>query len=157
MRLKTLVLCLFLSVLSALPARATISTLQSQVVDAGNGATTIFSFPFTGVAASDLSVVYTNSSGQQTTLAPSQYTVTLNPVAPGQLWSVGGFITYPLAGSPIASGTSLTISRILPLKQLTSLVGQGNYSPTLIERPSIPASCRRSRSPPAPARYAGHG
>lgn len=84
-------------------------------------------------SASDIQVVYTNADGAQTTLSPTVYTVAINSPAPGSLWGVGGFITYPLAGSPIANGTSLTISRILPLTQQTELSNQGNFYPAVVE------------------------
>lgn len=112
----------------------TISTTQDSVVIGGNGSTTSFSFPFVGVATSDISVVYTDASGNQTTLSPSQYTVTLNPLASGQIWQVGGTVTYPLSGSPIAVGTTLTISRTLPLTQTASISNQGDFYPQVVEQ-----------------------
>lgn len=105
----------------------TVSTTQSVVVLFGNGAVTSFSFPFIAVSASDLVVVYTDTSGNETTLLPSQYTVTLNAVSAGQIWAVGGTVTYPVSGPAIANGTSLTISRNLPLIQTTSITNQGDF------------------------------
>lgn len=46
---------------------------------------------------------------------------------------MGGSLTYPLTGSPIALGTSLTLLRTLPLTQVTSLDNQGNQYPAAIE------------------------
>src|SRR5262249_950360 len=54
--------------------------------------------------------------------------------ATGSLHHVGGTVTYPLSGSPIANGTSLTVSRIVPLTQTTSISNQGDFAPTVTER-----------------------
>lgn len=111
----------------------TISTTSSQVQVFGNASTTSFSFPFVGVAAGDIQVIFVASNGSQTTLLPSQYTVTLNAPPVNQIWGIGGTVTYPLSGPPIAFGTSLIIARILPLTQSTSLINQGDLWPTVIE------------------------
>src|ERR1043166_7246712 len=81
-------------------ARATINSSLSTVTALGNGSTTVFSFPFVGVAASDITVIFTDATGAQTTLSSSLYSLSLNAASPGQLWGVGGSVTYPLAGSP---------------------------------------------------------
>lgn len=111
----------------------TISTLPNSVTVGGNGTNTQFAFPFVGYSPQNIQVVYTNASGAQTTLPATSYTVALNPVQTGGLWSVGGVVTYPLTGSPIAGGTYLTISRILPLTQETSINNQGNFDPDVVE------------------------
>lgn len=111
----------------------TVSTTSSEITVSGNGATTVFNFPFVGVAASNISVIYTNSSGLQTTLTASQYSLSLNAPAAGQIWGLGGSVTYPISGSPIAAGTKLTIRRDLPLTQSTSLSNQGASYPQVTE------------------------
>src|SRR2546430_2224433 len=113
-------------------ARATISSTVTSILVLGNGSTTVFSFPFVGVQASDISVIYTDATGTQTTLAPTQYTISLNAASQGQLWGIGGSVTYPLSGAPIASGTTLTISRTLPLTQTVSS-NQGQRFPLSVE------------------------
>lgn len=105
----------------------TISTQSSSVTILGTGALNSFNFSFVVPDALSVSVIYTDSSGNQTTLNPSQYTLSINAPAPGQLWGAGGTVTYPLSGSPIAAGTSITISRVLPLTQLDSISNQGNF------------------------------
>lgn len=100
-------------------ASATISTTQSSVVDQGNGVTTSFSYGFLIPNAGDVIVTFTDTNGAQTILSPTQYTITGLGVV------TGGAVTYPLAGSPIASGTTLTIQRQLPLVQSTSVSKQG--------------------------------
>jgi hypothetical protein len=113
------------------PARATVPTTSNTVTVAGNGSQTVFSFPFVGVAPSDIVVLFTDASGNQTTLTqgpgPTQYQVTLNAAVPPALWGVGGTITYNPSGTPIASGTTLTISRVLPVQQNTSLQNQASF------------------------------
>ena len=111
----------------------TISTTASQSTTQANSATTVWNFSFVAGSASNIFVTITNSSGQQTTLTPSQFTVALNPAAAGELWGVGGFVTYPLSGPPLATGNSITIQRILPLTQQTSISNQGDFYPTVTE------------------------
>lgn len=112
----------------------TISTQSSQVTLLGNGATTVFTFPFVGAAASDIQVTYTDATGAQTILLTSQYALILNAPAVGQLWGAGGSVTYPTSGPAIANGTSLTISRIVPLTQTVTISDQGDFSPQVIEQ-----------------------
>lgn len=130
-KIRTILLVLLL-VLST-PAYATISTTQSTVTLQGNGVTNVFQFPFVADSTQDLVVGYTDLSGVLTTLAPSTYTVTINPPSPDSLWGIGGSITYPLSGPPIAVGTSLTIQRVLPLLQTTDISNQGNFYPEVVE------------------------
>lgn len=112
----------------------TISTQQSQVILLGNGATTAFTFPFVGVAPADISVIYTDPTGNVTTLNTSQYTLVLNAAPAGELWGIGGTVTYPTAAPAIANGSSLTILRTLPLTQETSITDQDNFYPEVVEQ-----------------------
>ena len=115
----------------------TISTTTSKVTHAGNGATTVFSFPFVGVSEDDLVVKYVNAVGSVVTLSPSLYTVAINSTPVGGLWGIGGFITYPNTGSPptpIATGTSLTIERDVPYEQTVSISNQGAFYPQAVEQ-----------------------
>ena len=105
-------------------------TIQSQgyqQVFRGNSSATTFSFSFTVLDVSTLSVTYTDTNGNAQVISPSLYTVVLN--AQG----AGGLLTYPLTGSPIASGTTLLIQRLLPLTQTTSLGNQGSLWPVATE------------------------
>ena len=115
----------------------TISTTTSKVTHAGNGATTVFSFPFVGVSEDDLVVKYVNAVGSVVTLSPSLYTVAINSTPVGGLWGIGGFVTYPNTGSPptpIATGTSLTIERDVPYEQTVSISNQGAFYPQAVEQ-----------------------
>lgn len=105
----------------------TISTTSNTTIAQGNGLTTSFDFPFPVPLASELFVSYTNSAGAVTLLTPSQYTTT--GVGTGN----GGSVTYPISGTPIVTGTSLTIQRIVPYQQLTDLVNQSGYYPNVVE------------------------
>jgi len=103
----------------------------------GNGATTVFSFPFVGVSQDDLEVTYTDATGATSILPASVYTVALNAVPVGGLWGIGGTVTYPNSGAPpvpIAVGTSLTITRILPYEQTVSISNQGAFYPRAVEQ-----------------------
>ena len=129
--IRKLGLTLAVLIFGAVAAIATISSSLNSITVAGTGAQTVFSFPFVGVAASDISVIYTDSSGNETTLVQgpgtTQYQVSLNGAVPPALWGVGGTITYNPSGTPIASGTTLTIVRTLPYLQLTSLQNQASF------------------------------
>lgn len=105
----------------------TIATSNNAKVARGNGSTVAFAYNFLVPSQDDLSVTYISLTGAQTVLLPSQYSVTGigNPA--------GGVIGYPLAGSPIAAGTTLIIKRIVPYTQPTSLIGQGGYFPEVVE------------------------
>lgn len=113
----------------------TISTQTRKRIAAGDGITTAFNFTFQVRSAADLEVYYTDTAGVITgPLSSSLYSVSLNAVPTGQLWSNGGSVTYPLSGSAIASGTKLTIVRNVSLLQSTSFINQGNYYPQSVER-----------------------
>jgi hypothetical protein len=112
----------------------TISTTSSSIQVAGDGLNSSFTFPFVADSADNILVQYINANGIQTTLNPSQYTLVINPAGPNQLWGVGGTITYPLVGSPIAAGTYLLIQRTLPLTQETTVRNQGNYYAQVTEQ-----------------------
>lgn len=111
----------------------TIPTQQSSQIFLGNGVTTAFDFSFVGADSDFINVTYTDADGNSETLLPAQYTIFLNPAATGALWGIGGTVTYPIVGSPIANGTSLTVARILPLVQDDSISNQGAFAPSVIE------------------------
>lgn len=112
----------------------TISATASSTTAQGNGVVNQFDFDFPCPSVSDLQVIYTDATGTPFTLSPTQYSVTLNAVLPNQLWPLGGTVVYPLVGLPISIGTSITIARIVPLTQETSLDNQGNFYPAAVER-----------------------
>jgi hypothetical protein len=133
MRILRTILVLLLLALAAPPlAQATVSNSVSSVTIAGNAAQTVFPFNFIAVAPNDIAVIFTDAAGNQTTIAQGQYTLSLNAALPGNIWGIGGSVTYPLVGSPIANGTTLTIARTVPNTQTVSS-NQGQAFPTAVE------------------------
>jgi len=115
-----------------------LSSTQNYVVYQGNGATTSFPFNFIIPNAGSLVVSITNNNVNPPTttiLASNQYTVTglgtTNEFISGS--GSGGAVTYPVSGSPLAAGYSITIQRIVPLQQNTSLSNQGAFYPQVVE------------------------
>lgn len=111
----------------------TVSTTTNQQTFGGNGSTVVFTFSFIGVSAQYLSLIFTDADGAQTTVPPAQYLISINPVLPNEIWGAGGTVTYPLIGAPILAGTTLTLTRILPLTQEISISNQGNFYPQTVE------------------------
>lgn len=105
----------------------TVSTTSNYVQWLGNGATTIFSYAFPIPLSTDVLLTITDSGGTVTTLLPTQYSIT------GIGTSFGGAVTYPLSGSPLASGNTLTLQRVVPYTQPTSIVDQSGFYPAVIE------------------------
>lgn len=103
----------------------TISTTSNRVVGVGNGATTIWNYGFLIPAADEVVVQITDlTTGVVTTLTTLQYSITgLGNVA-------GGTVTYTPA---IGVNQTITIQRILPVKQTVSLSNQGSFYPTVVE------------------------
>ncbi len=98
---------------------------------AGNGATTSFPFAFKVFAPADVKVVVANSAGVETVLAlNSDYSVSLNA---NQDTSPGGVVTYPLRGSPLPSGSVLSIIGNISYDQPLDLPSGGNFSPLALE------------------------
>ncbi|MBX6746129.1 MAG: hypothetical protein IRY87_29185 [Acetobacteraceae bacterium] len=104
-----------------------VHTTSVRTTLAGNGSATVFPFGFHCADPATISVVYTDPGGARVTLEPSAYSVTLN--APP---TDGGWVTYPLSGSPIPAGSTLTISRTVPLTQDVELTNQGGFYPTVL-------------------------
>jgi hypothetical protein len=105
----------------------TVSSTSSRVVYAGNGSTVTFPFAFRVNQPADLVVVYSDVTGADFILSPSQY------AASGFGQEAGGSVTYPLSGGPIATGTRLTLYRDVAATQPTSLSNQGALWPQVIE------------------------
>lgn len=105
----------------------TISTTSNKAQWQGNGSTTVFSFNFEIDSASEATLQYVDANGNISTIASASYSIA------GLGNANGGTLTYPVSGSPIASGTSLTLLRTVPLQQLTDLVNQSNYYPDAVE------------------------
>src|SRR5262245_4688195 len=111
----------------------TVNTTASEITYLADGSTTQWSFSFPGVAPPDIHVFITDAQGNQVDLPAGTFTVTLNPPIDPNPTSIGGMVVYPIAGSPLAVGNALTIQRLLPAVQGTSLVNQGTLYPAVIE------------------------
>lgn len=105
----------------------TVPNAANKIIWLGNGATSVFTYSFPIPAAADVVLTYTDASGNQTVLGPSQYTIT------GLGTAGGGTVTYPISGPAIAPGTSLTLQRVVPYLQATSLANQGGMWPSAVE------------------------
>lgn len=105
-----------------------LSSTINKKIHLGNGATTVWPFSFPILEADHLSVIFTDAAGAETTLSPGLY------LATGIGNPLGGSVTYPLTGQPIATGTRLTIVRTVPYTQTTVLSNQGGYYPEVVEK-----------------------
>lgn len=113
----------------------TISTTTSTVTYQGNGATTAWNFSFVGDSSSYIQVYLTTAAGITTGPLPGgQYGIVLNSAPVGGLWGIGGTVTYPLSGSPLATGTYISIVREVPYTQSVSINNQGNFYPQAVEQ-----------------------
>lgn len=134
--MQRLLLILFL--LFATVANATVTTTINTVTYVGNSATTVFPFSFSypgtsSTAASDF-IVQTVVSGITTTLPTNTYTITFTaPISPNPT-GAGGSVTYPLVGSPLVTGGTITITRTMPAVQSTSLADQSTLYPSVLEQ-----------------------
>jgi hypothetical protein len=106
----------------------TVSNQVAKVVVSGNGAQLTFAYSFLIPADGDFALVYTDATGVNTTIDPSQYSVA------GLGNPDGGTFSYPLnGGAAIAAGTTLTLVRQDQYTQDTSFASQNNYNPTVLE------------------------
>lgn len=106
----------------------TLPASAGRIVASGNGVTTGWPYNFLIPAESDLVVTITEvATAISTTLLASQYSVTgINNPA-------GGTVTYPLIGSPLPVGWTITIQRIVPYEQDTDLTNQDGFYADVIE------------------------
>lgn len=104
---------------------------RSTLPFAGNGVATQFPFTFKVFATSDLVVVKTDAAQVDTTLVlDSDYSVSLNA---DQDNNPGGTITYPISGSPLATGESLIAYGDISYLQPADIVNQSGFYPRVVE------------------------
>lgn len=107
------------------------STARKAGPFSGNGSTTSFPFSFKIFTKNDVQVVRADASGIETTLTlDSDYSVAVNA---DQTASPGGTITYPISGSPLASGLTLAVIGALAYNQGTSLPTGGAFNAANVE------------------------
>lgn len=105
----------------------TISNAEFEITVVGNSLTTTFSYTFNMVNAAYSRLIFTDAAGTTASISSADYSLT------GVGSASGGTFTYPLVGSPITAGESLTLQRILPLTQDVSIDNQGNFYPAAVE------------------------
>jgi hypothetical protein len=98
----------------------------------GDGSQTVFPFNFKVFTAADLDGGVVKKSGgvQSTLVRDSDYSVLLNA---DQNANPGGSITYPLSGSPLAVGKTLTIASNLEFTQPTQIPNPSGFYPKVVE------------------------
>lgn len=122
----------------------TVSSAGGVFTFKGDGATISWSFPMTmpavnspSQAAQYLMVIYVDPNGIPNVVTYgsglNNYQVAVNSPVPPNPSSVGGILTYKPGGNPIPVGSSITIQRILPVVQQTSLQNQGSLWQPAIE------------------------
>jgi hypothetical protein len=111
----------------------TVSSTGSKVAFIGNGTTTSFTFNFAIPAINFIQVTTTDLSGVSTVVPANGYIVTLNPLIGSDPTPTGGQVLYPATGSPLPTGWTITIARILPVVQDTSIANQGIMYPAVVE------------------------
>tara|TARA_Y100000310_G_scaffold304970_1_gene344659 strand:+ start:2525 stop:3736 length:1212 start_codon:yes stop_codon:yes gene_type:complete len=107
----------------------TVTVQTAKVTGNGNDSATVFSFsPIVITASSDILVTKRDSSGVETVLSEGSTSTTYSVTVasyPGT-----GSITYPASGgTPLATGESVTMKRVMTLEQQTDLENQGGYFP----------------------------
>lgn len=94
----------------------------------GNDSQTVFPFSFRSFLSTDLLVIRTDEDGVEHDLVPgSDYSVSLNA---DQNANPGGSVTYPISGTPLPTGETLTIVSDLEYLQPLNLLNGGNFSPS---------------------------
>jgi microcystin-dependent protein len=112
----------------------TVNTVSNKITYIANGSTTVWTFPFPGVDPSFIEISITDSLGAVVVPPANQFTVTLNPTIDPNPTSIGGSVLYPIAGSPVPSGSVVSIVRTLPAVQATSIANQSIVYPPVIEQ-----------------------
>lgn len=97
----------------------------------GNGSQTAFPFLFKAFSKNDLLVVRTDADGLESTLVlDSDFSVALNG---DQDANPGGTVTYPISGSALPTGETLTIVSDLDFTQTTDITTGGGFYPQVVE------------------------
>jgi len=105
----------------------TVSNTVNLVSHDGDGVATVFPYTFTIPITADLTVVHLDTDNVRTELSPSVYSVSgIGDVG-------GGDVTYPLSGSPLATGEKLVIVREVDETQPVDLINNAAYLPDVLE------------------------
>jgi len=107
------------------------STIRKAGPYNGNDVATAFAFSFKVFTSADIAVTVADVDGTETLLVlDSDYSVTLNG---DQDASPGGSITYPLSGTPLATGEALVIVGDLDYGQDLDVPTGGDFNPAALE------------------------
>lgn len=96
----------------------------------GDDSQTVFPFTFKAFGESDLEVAVRIGGVQSTLTLDVDYSVSLNA---DQNANPGGTITYPLSGSPLATGDTLTISSDLEYTQPAAIPNLSGFYARVVE------------------------
>lgn len=102
------------------------STVNDGISYSGNDSATNFPFPFKVNSATQVEVIIRDAAGVETTLTTG-YTVN-NPTVEGS-----GSVDYPTSGSPLATGSKISINPKMDYKQETDIRNQGRFDPQIHE------------------------
>lgn len=107
----------------------TVNTTASKVTQQGNGGATVWPYAFEIPGATSTDQTNVRVTILDTTVTPNVSTVLANNAysITGINNSAGGNVTYPLSGSPIAAGVSITIERNVPYVQSTDFPNQSAF------------------------------
>lgn len=107
------------------------STTRKAGPFAGNGIATTFPFSFAVFDKTNVKAVLVNPNGVSSTLAlDSDYSVQVNA---NQSSNPGGWVTYPISGSPLAAGYEMVLLGSLAYDQPTDITNSGGFYPNIIE------------------------
>jgi hypothetical protein len=108
----------------------TVTTSDRSVDYTGNGATIAFPYNFKIYKAEHVKVsLLTIATGAVQELTDSEYAIT----GIGY-FEIGGVVTYPLSGTPLASTHKIIIERVVPYTQEQAINNQAGYRPETVER-----------------------
>lgn len=106
----------------------TLLTQSTKSVALTNGATVTWPYTFLIAALEDVVLtIVNNTSGVETVIAPVNFSIT------GLGDPLGGIVTYPTSGSPLAAGSTVVVERFVADVQETDLINQGGVYPQDIE------------------------
>lgn len=117
----------------------TVQTQTQKVTANGNDSATVFSFsPVVIFDTDELVVTKVDANGDETLLSEGSSSTTYSVAAASGSYpsstGVTGSITYPASGgTPLATGESIVMKRVLTLEQQTDLNNQGGYFPDVLE------------------------
>lgn len=115
----------------------TLAAATPQVIYTGNGSTPTYSFSFPVFIQTHLVITVALSGVSHLLVLGTDYTVaglspSGSPAAPGSITLVNSGQAW-LTGGNLLSGAILTIQRIVPISQNTSVRNQGDFYPETLE------------------------